>query len=321
MHRVAPQAARSFSGATWVPARLWSLLAAVLLVSVPSAAIHAQDSNPAASTIPEGSVSGMGDINLYPRRVILDGRQRIASVGIYNKTADEGDYEITVSNMVMASTGQIFAVESLPEGVTAEKLNAADEMLRWSPRRVTLLGNEAQTVRIMARTPADLPPGEYRSHFTVISIPRDVEDGYSIDDAVSGEAEGDKGIGVFIRPRFGISIPVIVRVGNTTLDVSLSRIALVPTEQGPAIGVTINRSGTRSAYGDIIVTMAGQSEPVAIARGIGVYTEIDSRPYLLALNPEFDPALLVSGAALKITYVDDDVSPGATLASKEFTVP
>ncbi|MFL0354954.1 hypothetical protein ACI5KX_00630 [Erythrobacter sp. GH1-10] len=263
----------------------------------------------------------MGDINLYPRRVVIDGRQRIASVGIYNKTANEGDYEITISNMVMSPTGQIFAVDSLPAGVTAEGLQAADGMLRWSPRRVTLLGNEAQTVRIMARPPADLPPGEYRSHFSVVSIPRDVEGGFSIDEAVNGEEGSETGIGVLIRPRFGISIPVIVRIGETTLDVSLSKIAMFGTEQGPMIGVTIERSGTRSAYGDLVVTMPGQSEPVAIARGIGVYPEVDSRPYVLALNPEFDPALLASGTRLKIEYLDDDVSPGSTLASQEFTVP
>lgn len=321
MYRVAPRAARSFSGATWVRARMLIVLAVALIISFPQTSLLAQSNSSNAATIPEGSVGGMGDINLYPRRVILDGRQRIASVGIYNKTANEGDYEVTISNMVMAATGQIYAVEALPEGVTTERLSAADQMLRWSPRRVTLLGNEAQTVRIMARPPADLPPGEYRSHFTVVSIPRDFEDGYSIDDAVNGDGVGNDGIGVVIRPRFGISIPVIVRVGDTTLDVSLSDIALVAMEQGPMIGVTINRSGTRSAYGDIIVTMPGQSQPVAIARGIGVYTELDSRPYLLSLNPEFDQALLVPGAVLKVSYIDDDVSPGATLASKEFTVP
>ncbi len=321
MQRVAPRVAYRFSGATWGPARFWGFLAAFLLAAGPAASIQAQDSKPAASTPPEGSVGGMGDINLYPRRVVIGGRQRIASVGIYNKTPDEGDYEITISNMVMSPTGQIFAVDSMPEGVTAEKLQPADAMLRYSPRRVTLRGNEAQTVRIMARPPSDLPPGEYRSHFTVVSMPRDVDGGFSIDEAVAGEGADDNGIGVFIRPRFGISIPVIVRVGETTLDVNLSNPAVVRAEQGPMIGITINRSGTRSAYGDLIVTMAGQSEPVAIARGIGVYPEIDSRPYLLPLNPEFDPALLVSGARLKVEYLDDDVSPGSSLASKEFTVP
>lgn len=321
MKRVAPWVTRTFKGATRVVVRGAGLLAAALFVSGPFASTQAQDNNSAASTIPDGSVGGMGDINLYPRRVIIDGRQRIASVGIYNKTANEGDYEVTISNMVMAPTGQIFSLDSMPEGVTAERLKAADQMLRWSPRRVTLLGNEAQTVRIMARPPADLPPGEYRSHFSVVSIPRDVEGGFSIDDAVNGGTGSDQGIGVLIRPRFGISIPVIVRIGDTTLDVGLSKIALVRTQQGPMLGVTIDRSGTRSAYGDLIVTMRGQAAPVAIARGIGVYPEVDSRPYLVAFNADFDPALLVSGTALKVEYIDDDVSPGSTLASQEFTVP
>lgn len=311
----------AFRRAIWGRWQANALFAAILSIGVLATPIAAQDAASPPSTIPEGSVGGAGDINLFPRRVVINGNQRIASIGLYNRTANEGDYEITVSNMVMGPTGQIFALDSLPEGVTADRLQPADAMLRWSPHRVTLLGNEAQTVRIMARPPADLPDGEYRSHFTVVSIPRDVDDGFSIENAVGGGDGSESGIGVMIRPRFGIAIPIIVRVGQTTLEVGLSGVELVDNGQGPMIGLTINRSGNRSAYGDLIATMRGQSQPIALVRGVGVYPEVDARPYQLPLNAEFNPSLLVSGTVITIAFVDDDVSPGATLASIEYTVP
>ena len=322
MKTVARRLERWLRSSSGIRGKRPALLASFLMALACAGPAHAQDAAAEEPvTIPEGSVGGMGDINLFPRRIVLDGRERIATVGLYNRTANEGDYEIGISNMVMAPNGQIFAVDSLPAGVSTERLQAADEMLRWSPRRVTLLGNEAQTVRIMARTPADLPPGEYRSHFSVTSIPRDVEGGLSIEDAVLGETDGGSDIGVVIRPRFGIAIPVIVRVGETTLDVSLSDVALVNTEQGPMFTVTINRSGTRSAYGDVIVTMRGQDTPMAVARGVGVYPEVDSRPIMVALDPEFDASLIRQGAVIRIDYIDDDVSPGSSLDSVEFAVP
>lgn len=271
--------------------------------------------------VPDGSVGGMGDINVYPRRIVMDRRQRVASVGLYNKMPFEGEYEISVENMIMTGNGRIFPFNNLPEELDTSKVKTASEMLRWSPRRVLLLGSEAQTVRIMARPPADLPDGEYRAHFTVVSVPGDVDDGFSINDALSGTQRGEGNVGVTIRPRFGISIPVIIRVGDTTLDVGLKDFAFTQSESSPQVSLTITRSGTRSAYGDLIITAPGQDEPLVVARGIGVYPEIDSREVLLALNPAFDLTKLRSGMTLTATFLDDDVTPGNTLTRQTFVVP
>jgi hypothetical protein len=271
--------------------------------------------------VPEGSVGGMGDINVYPRRIVMDRRQRVASVGLYNKMPFEGEYEVSVENMIMTGNGRIFPFNNLPEQLDTSKVKTASDMLRWSPRRVLLLGSEAQTVRIMARPPADLPDGEYRAHFTVVSVPSDVDDGFSINDALSQTKQGEGNVGVVIRPRFGISIPVIVRVGDTTLEVGLQEFAIVQSESGPQVSLVITRSGTRSAYGDLIITAPGQDEPLVIARGIGVYPEIDARTVQLALNPAFDQSKLRSGLTLTASFIDDDVTPGDTLARQTFVVP
>ena len=271
--------------------------------------------------VPEGSVGGMGDINVYPRRVVMDRRQGVASVGLYNKMPFEGEYEISIANMVMTNTGRMIPFDNLPEGTDTSRVKTASDMLRWSPRRVVLLGSEAQTVRIMARPPADLPDGEYRAHFTVVSVPGDVNDGLSIDDAVAGRTSGAGNVGVTIRPRFGISIPVIVRIGETTLTVGLTDFNLIRTGEGPQVTLTITRSGTRSAFGDLVITAPGQDQPLLVARGIGVYPEIDQRKLQLAVNPEFDLSKLRSGMTLTATFVDDDVTPGQTLAKQTFTLP
>ncbi len=276
---------------------------------------------PPPTEIPEGSVGGMGDINLYPKRVVIDQRQRIASIGLFNRTIDPGEYEISIIDMVMSPTGEVFRLDNLPAGVSSDRLKAASDFLRWSPRRVRLLGSEAQTVRIMARPPAGLADGEYRSHFLAVSVPQDVDQGLTIEGAVSDDQDAGSDIGVLIRPRFGISIPIIVRVGETSLDVALDGFRFVETPQGTAIALTIRREGTRSAFGDITITAPGIGEPVATARGVGVYPEIDSRELLLGFNNQFDTSLLRSGMVLTATYVDDDFAPGKSLASSDFTVP
>lgn len=282
--------------------------------------IELSQENVPDAPVPAGAVGGMGDINLYPRRMVIDRRQRIATVGLYNRVAAPGEYEISVQDMVMTPDGGLVPADSPDAAANIDRLQEASAMLRWSPRRVRLLGNEAQTVRVMARPPADLPDGEYRSHFTVVSMPQDEDEGFSIDDAV-GEGQQNSGIGVTIRPRFAISIPVIVRIGETTLYVGMRDIRMIDTEVGPAVRLTLTRSGTRSAYGDLTITAPGFSEPVAVARGVGVYPEVDARDIVVSVREDVDVTQLRSGMVLTVTFTDDDFNPGETLASQEFVVP
>lgn len=298
-----------------------------LLVGAPVMAQDASDPDteleiapPAPAELPAGAVGGMGDINLYPKRVVIDGRTRIVSVGLYNKSLATGDYEIAVTDMVMMPDGRLLNMDKVTDTEQKSKVKTASQMLRWSPRRVALQANEAQTVRIMARRPADLPDGEYRSHFVVISVPSEGEAGLSIEQAVDDQP--NDGIGVRIVPRFGLSIPVIVRVGETTLTTGVRDIELVTLRDGSrGLKMVITRDGTRSSFGNVLVTAPGQNEPVALAQGVGVYPEVDSREIVLPIDPEIDVRALTSGMVWTITYTDDDFEPGAILFRQNFTVP
>lgn len=269
---------------------------------------------------PAGSVGGIGDVNLYPKRVVINERQRIATVGLFNRALASGDYDITLTDQMMTVEGKIVALASVADPALRAKLKAASELLRWSPHRVTLAGNEAQTVRIMARIPPDLAPGEYRSHFTAIAVPSESVGGLSIENAAAPPQPGK--IGVTIVPRFGISIPIILRVGETTLTAGLTGLKLQTLPGGgKAMVLTITRQGTRSAFGDISITAAGAKKALAEVKGVGVYTEIDHRLLTIAIDPLAEARFTAPGARLTVTYTDDDANPGKVLSRQDFTVP
>jgi hypothetical protein len=276
---------------------------------------------PTAAQTPAGAVSGMGDINLYPKRVVIDEHNRVASVGIYNKVAQTGDYDITIADMMMTTDGRLIELAAAKaDDPTRARVKAAADMVRWSPHHFTLPGNESQMVRLMARVPPDLPPGEYRTHFSVIAVPPG-DDGLTIDEAAKGQAPADS-IGVKITPRFGISIPVIIRVGETTLTSGLKDLAVTTAPGGQKLlRLTITRSGTRSSFGDITVTAPGAPKPVAMIRGVGVYPEVDERTVTVPVEAGIEARFIASGAKLTVSYVDDDYAPGKTLAKQDFIVP
>lgn len=301
-----------------------SALATALLGGFGFAAIAqegtAQSGDAETTAMPEGAVGGMGDINLYPRRVVIQGRQRTAQVGLFNRTPNEGDYEIDITEMAMTPEGRLVALDQVDDPALADRVKSAKDMIRWSPKRLTLGGSESQTIRLMARPSPDTPPGEYRAHFLAISRPESSGGGMSIDEVISGR-QAD-GIGVTIKPRFGISIPVIVRVGETTLSLAIENTKLVDLPDGRrALGLRLTREGTRSAYGDVRVFRAGENEPIVVARGVGIYPEIDARDVLLPFTLGEGVAPLSSGEELRVVFIDDDYDPGAVLAEAVFTAP
>jgi len=274
---------------------------------------------PAPAPLPEGSVGGMGDINLYPKRVVISDRERTASIGLYNRADTAGEYEMVIGDMAMREDGQVVALAALTDPAERARVKTASALLKWSPHRIDLPASEALMVRIMARIPPGLPQGEYRAHFTVISVPPQ-GDATSIEQAI-GEATGG-GMSVQIRPRFGITIPVIVRIGETTLTAGIADIAPARlADGGPALRLRITREGTRSAFGDIAVTAPGAKKPIAEMKGVGVYTEIAGRSVLVPIDPKADPASYARGAKLTITYTDDDFAPGKVLARQDYVVP
>lgn len=265
-----------------------SLVAALLLAT-------------AAPALAAGEPGGIGGLLVAPTRVVLEGRVRTAEIGLVNSGNEPGTYRVSLVPMRMSEEGRITTVEGPLQGTEA----VASELIRFSPRQVTLGPGEIQTVRLQVRKPAELPSGEYRIHMTIRKVP-DVDDG--------GAVTAGAGMSVQLVPVYGVSVPVIVRHGDTAAEVGLSDLRVVPGEGdgAPHLSFTIDRSGNRSVHGDLKATAIspdGQERVVGIQKGIAVYTPIARRRVQLPLSVA--PERLAGAASIRLTYTDAD---GALLA-------
>jgi hypothetical protein len=214
-----------------------------------------------------------GDLLIAPTRLVLDGR-RGGEVILANMGNEEATYRISLELRRMDENGSLIPVE---EGEATAKEKAALEMVRYAPRRVTLPPDQPQSVRISARAGADLPDGEYRVHMSFAALPR-VE---SVAETPVGE-----GISISLTPIYGIVMPIIVRKGELQVTAGLANPRIERTERGDLFTLDMVRSGTSSVYGDLMVFAQGASEPTFVARGIGVYPEIERRHTSFGLSPE-----------------------------------
>jgi hypothetical protein len=249
---------------------------------------------------------GLEDVSVMPPRIVFEGRTRGAEAMVLNRGPMETTYEILFVEMQMAPDGSIGEVKDVPAGYPSVK-----DMIRFSPRRVTLKPGESQAIRLALRKPPDLADGEYRSHMVVRALPPP-----DFGRTVEAEAAKKNDVIIQLMPVFGVSIPVIVRSGELTATAALSGLKLTSSAEGSRLQLAIDRKGNRSLYGDIEV-LEGDTQ-VALVRGIGVYTTIDSRRVSVRLRPPNGQA--VQGA-LHVIYRAVPEEGGATLAEADLQVP
>lgn len=256
-------------------------------------ALSVDPTTPAAPTAPV-----LGGLLVAPTRLVFEGRQRTGQLTLINTGAETATYRISFVRMRMTEAGGFREVQQ-PD--SAEMF--ADTLVRFSPRRVELPPNVPQTVRLQLRLPAELPPGEYRSHLLFRAVPAsEPED--------STRSESLTGLQLTLRAVYGVSIPIIVRHGVLVAGLSLSdpRVERVPDAEPPAqLRVTLNRTGDRSVYGDLraVLVRAGQPDlVVGLAKGLAVYTPNTRRTCVLPLRlpPSLDPQ-----ARLRVRF---DSAPG-----------
>ncbi|HSQ99710.1 MAG TPA: molecular chaperone [Sphingomicrobium sp.] len=231
-----------------------------------AAAIVAGASQPASA--------GVGDLLVAPTRIILDGRKGTEIV--LNNIGDApATYRISVEFRRMTAEGNF---EDVTDPTPQEK--AAADMIVYAPRRVTLAPNEPQSIRISARPPQGLPDGEYRVHLLFRAIPPSTPVTASNDPAA-------KGLHLQLIPVYGVTIPVIVRLGNLQASAGISNVVLAKKDGKEAISLDLSRSGSRSTFGEVDVFKPGVKDPIAIQKAVAVYTELSTRHLTIPLDESF----------------------------------
>lgn len=246
--------------------------------------------------------SGQGNLLITPRRVMFEGSNRSMDINLANTGTDSATYAISVVQIRMTDDG---GFETTTEPDPGQRF--ADKYIRFFPRTVTLAPGEAQLVKVQLSRRSELTDGEYRSHFYFRAIPNT---------SPMGEEEipaDSTTISIRLVPVFGITIPVIIRVGESTTATKLSGLSIEQTIGTPPIlNITFNRSGNMSVYGDLAVdhiSPSGEVTRVGVANGVAVYTPNLVRRFRLNLMPV--EGVDFNSGKLKVTYsASSDVKPG-----------
>jgi len=235
-----------------------------------------------------------GDVQIYPKRILFDGSKRAQELSIANSGKDTARYTISVIQIRMKEDGSFETIDSPDEGQSF-----ADKNFRFFPRTVVLAPNEAQTVKIQLLKFNELAAGEYRSH---LYFRAEAEKKPLGQDSIIKNSS----ISVRIVPTYGISIPVIIRSGESSTEISVSQVRFAwEKDTIPVLNFDLNRNGNMSVYGDISVdylSPEGKEIRVGSVKGMSVYTPNTVRHFHLPLQK--NPAVNFKKGSLHIVYTD-----------------
>ena len=232
------------------------------------------------------------DLLINPYRVVFEDGKQIEEISVANTGQDTARYVMSFVQYKMNEYGTLQQITEPEEGQYF-----ADRLVRMFPRSVLLPPREAQTVRLQVRAPSGTQEGEYRSHLYF----RSVRDQRQNEERTSA----DTTLGIRLTPIYGITIPVIVRLGDLELNVEVDSVGLDWSEgEVPHLRFKATRSGNKSSFGNIEITYTGeQNEEIRVAnlRGIALYTPNNKRYFSIPLTTD-DPRVNYNTGKLKVRY-------------------
>ncbi|MDB5152911.1 MAG: molecular chaperone, partial [Mucilaginibacter sp.] len=158
------------------------------------------------------NVHAQGDLFINPKRIVFEGQKHFQEINLANIGKDTARYVISFIQIRMKEDGNFEQIEKPDSGQ-----NFASKYLRIFPRMVTLAPKESQVVKVQVNQNSKLTDGEYRSHLYFRAVPKEIPLGESV-----AKDSTAKGVSVKLTPVYGISIPVIIRIGEDNTKVTLS---------------------------------------------------------------------------------------------------
>lgn len=227
-----------------------------------------------AATFTASPVLAQGDLLVAPTRVIINGAGN-AEVVLSNIGSQAATYRIGVELRRMEPDGD-FADVTEAEANATEK--AAIEMLRYAPKRITLMPGQPQSIRLSARPAPELPDGEYRVHMSFRAVPPALSPEAAQEQIAAGQ------LAIRLTPVYGITIPVFIRRGRLEAGATIANPRLGGNATSKWLELDMRRTGQRSVYGELLGKRGG--EQVFGIKGIAIYPEVQGRSVRVPLTAE-----------------------------------
>lgn len=251
------------------------------------------------------------EILISPTRAIVTMDEKNTTLTLRNTSDGARTYRLFWEDKrISQSTGRYEPVQA------SEDWPSAKDMIRFSPRQISVGAGENQTVRLSFRPPSDIKTGEYRSHLRLQVVGKDSDPSA----VFKMDHPNNDGVNFELFMQMSFSVPVIARVGLQPPEVSISKVQVMPAEEGQRMGlnVTLDRHGLASSFGDLVVEMQQSSDSVVELIGkledVHIFPEISSKTVRIPIKDRPIPP----GSWIRVAYEGEAEYDGTLWAERVF---
>lgn len=232
--------------------------------------------------------SAFARIDILPRIVVLDSRERSAEITILNLFDQPSLYRLSLIHYKQNPDG---TYEELEQPLSPNF--DPEQHVRISPKQFKVNEGGRQKIRLSVRRPADLPDGEYRFHLIAKRF----------ETADQSQTPQEEGASISLKINVAVAIPIVIRQGDTSVEAKIGDFSYVaPSAENNnrhELSVTINRSGTAGSVGKLEVFRG--DERIGYITNFNIFSEVDYRTIGVPIGS--DPR---GQGALRIVYSDND---------------
>ena len=229
------------------------------------------------------SLNSYADLLISPIRVVLDERDRSASVTLINSGQETRSYRVSWSKKIALPQGGYRDLTPTEDAQYA----GLERMVRISPKQVTLAPKQRQTIKLLVRNPGNLAEGEYRSHLTFTALP-----------ARSEGRQQNTPASFNINVLMNYTMPILYRKGTVRVAPTINNLSLVTKKElgKTFIKVDLAHQDQYSTSGRLVAYWTpegGEQRQVALINGYNFYPELSTAQVHLTW-PDFslEPGLL-----------------------------
>jgi fimbrial chaperone protein len=262
----------------------------------------------AALLISLAAQSAWANLLINPTRVQFNANDRTADITLINTSNFTTTYRLEWLEKKAKINGGYFDLTA----AEAASFPMSSNMIRFSPKQVTLKAGERQVVKLAIRRPQNLAAGEYRSHLQFKALPpKTPEEGFNPNSASTA-----------VNIVLNFAIPVVVQQGTLQYDVAAAnaRISYNPSQKNGSVDVDLTRSGTHSVIGTLNAYWTpngGRETLIAKAGDYNFWPELNATTVSLAwVGADF----AITDGKLRIVYEGVKDFRGKVFFDKTFSV-
>ncbi|WP_413612836.1 hypothetical protein [Bdellovibrio sp. HCB-110] len=234
---------------------------------------------------------------VFPTHLTLTEEAPSSYLNLRNSSSENQSYKIELMFFKMQKDGSMKREPNAP--------NLLTDVIKFSPKTISLAPNEKQVVRVMATSFDSLTDGEYYIHIHFLP---------SVNKSEDKESEVKKSSSFSLTAKIAVAVPIVVRKGTGTLTGEVKNFkATYDKQKDLNVNLSLTNNSKFFLYGDLDLIAVTDKGEVALDKVIGLSSYLPERTFTKKISAQ-DLAEKIKDdkiKKIKVTYKSNAESAAA----------